>query len=82
MGFLEALLFSLEVIHGTAHAIRDNPNFKEVCHDRIGIFGRPLKNSDGTIKQQCKMVKKTQSELSDDAADTLEKKKNHAPTKN
>jgi hypothetical protein len=59
MGFLEALLFSLEIAHGTSHAIHDNPNFKKVCQDRIGIFGHPLKNPDGTIKQKCRMVKKS-----------------------
>lgn len=63
MGFLEALLVSLEIAHGTAHAIKDNPNFKEVCHDKIGIFGKPLKNSDGSIKQKCRMIKKTTQEI-------------------
>jgi len=66
MGFLEALLFSLEMAHGTAHAINHNPNFKQVCQDRIGIFGQPLKNSDGTISQKCRMVKKTEAEIANE----------------
>jgi hypothetical protein len=67
MSFLVALLISLEIALGTSDAIRDNHNFKQVCHVRIGFFGQPLKNSDGTTKQKCRMVRKTESELSNDS---------------
>ena len=30
---------------------------KEVCHDAVGKDGKPVKNKDGSVKQQCKTIK-------------------------
>lgn len=30
---------------------------KEVCHDRVGKDGKPVKNKDGSVKQDCKKIK-------------------------
>lgn len=33
------------------------PRTKEVCKDSLGKDGKPVKNKDGTTKQQCKTIK-------------------------
>ena len=30
---------------------------KEVCHDVLGKDNKPVKNKDGSVKQQCKTIK-------------------------
>ena len=30
---------------------------KEVCHDKVDKAGKPVKNKDGTVKQDCKKIK-------------------------
>lgn len=30
---------------------------KEVCHDVMGKDNKPVKNKDGSVKQQCKTIK-------------------------
>lgn len=33
------------------------PRTKEVCKDVVGKDGKPVKNKDGSTKQQCKTIK-------------------------
>lgn len=33
------------------------PKTKEVCKDVLDKQGKPVKNKDGTVKQQCKTIK-------------------------
>ena len=33
------------------------PRTKEVCKDVVDKNGKPVKNKDGTVKQQCKTIK-------------------------
>ena len=33
------------------------PRTKEVCHDVMGKDYKPVKNKDGSVKQQCKTIK-------------------------
>jgi hypothetical protein len=30
---------------------------KEVCHDKLDKAGKPVKNKDGSVKQDCKKIK-------------------------
>lgn len=30
---------------------------KEVCHDKVGKDGKPVKKADGTVVQECKKIK-------------------------
>ena len=37
--------------------VHAEPKTKEVCKDVMDKNGKPVKNKDGTIKQQCKTIK-------------------------
>ena len=35
----------------------EEPKTKQVCKDVVGKDGKPVKQKDGTVKQQCKTIK-------------------------
>ncbi len=45
---------ALITLNAPAHA---EPKTKEVCKDVVDKQGKPVKNKDGTVKQQCKTIK-------------------------
>lgn len=44
--------------HAAADAAKaDAPKTKEICKDVLGKDNKPVKNKDGSVKQQCKTIK-------------------------
>ena len=43
----------LMTVTSVAHAETE----KKVCHDKVDKAGAPVKNKDGTVKQDCKTIK-------------------------
>jgi len=44
--------------HAAADAAKaDAPKTKQVCKDVLGKDNQPVKNKDGSVKQQCKTIK-------------------------
>lgn len=44
--------------HAAADAAKaDAPKTKEICKDVVGKDNKPVKNKDGSVKQQCKTIK-------------------------
>ena len=57
---MKQLLVSLAMLGFAATATAgeaEAPKTKEVCKDVIGKDNKPVKNKDGTVKQQCKTIK-------------------------
>ena len=40
-----------------AFNVQAEPKTKEVCKDVVDKQGKPVKNKDGSVKQQCKTIK-------------------------
>lgn len=56
MKLLSTLLVSL-FLAAPAFAGDEPPKTKQVCKDVVGKDGKPVKNKDGSVKQQCKTIK-------------------------
>ncbi len=59
---MKNLFWSICIIAGITALSLNNPVYaeaevKEVCHDTVDKAGAPVKNKDGTVKQDCKKIK-------------------------
>jgi hypothetical protein len=51
------LAFALALSAVSASVSADEVKTKEVCKDVVGKDGKPVKNKDGSAKQECKTIK-------------------------
>lgn len=54
---MKNILLAVAIALGAAHVYADEVKTKEVCKDVVGKDGKPVKNKDGTVKQECKTIK-------------------------
>ena len=61
MKFIKQLFWITCIVAGISFLSWNNPVFaaevKEVCHDKLDKSGNPVKNKDGSVKQDCKKIK-------------------------
>jgi len=52
-------IFAAVPVWATAPAApaASGPKTKEICKDAVGKDGKPVKNKDGSVKQECKTIK-------------------------
>jgi hypothetical protein len=59
---MKNLFWVLCVVASLSFLSWNNPAYaegetKEVCHDKLDKAGKPVKNKDGSVKQDCKKIK-------------------------
>ena len=54
---LKPIIIALGLIMGMQAPVFAEAQTKQVCKDVVGKDGKPSKNKDGSIKQQCKTIK-------------------------
>jgi hypothetical protein len=59
---MKNLFWVICVVAGVSFLAWNNPAYaeaevKKVCHDKVDKAGKPVKNKDGSVKQDCKDVK-------------------------
>ena len=59
---MKNLFWILCVVTSLSFLSWNNPAYagsetKEVCHDKLDKAGKPVKNKDGSVKQDCKKIK-------------------------
>jgi hypothetical protein len=54
---MKHILITLGLVIGLQAPVYAEAQKKEVCKDVVGKDGKPVKNKDGSVKQQCKTIK-------------------------
>lgn len=59
---MKNLFYVLCIVASLSFLSWNNPAYaeaemKEVCHDKVGKDGKPVKKADGSVVQECKKIK-------------------------